>query len=158
MGRCVSNLVAVLILVGITISVGIVVARILVGGYIASYDKPAHLQVVSKHVRMVSPRVFRIEVVFSNPTGYPFCVRCTFVEIYTSSRSPSETLTPSDATNAVVSPGTSSKYELTIYTARSYTSGVIVPYFSFYLCQDSKNCTCAGYPAYLDAVVTKIES
>ncbi|MEM1696165.1 MAG: hypothetical protein QXQ90_06175, partial [Desulfurococcaceae archaeon] len=75
MRRCISNLVVLLIVVGITVAVGVFVGRLVVGGLAPTYDKPNHLQVSSKMASAVTSQVLRLEVVFSNPTKHVFCVK-----------------------------------------------------------------------------------
>lgn len=152
MARGVSNLVAVLILIGVTISAGIVVSRFMMGGIFSSYDRPAHAQVSSKLAMLLTSRTMRVEVMINNPTGYPFCVSIRRVEIYTSSSSPAEVQTPSSTPTIVIAPGSTSKYETILYTSGSYSRGVVVVYMAFFQCQTPQACSCAGTPAYTDAV------
>lgn len=155
--RGVSNLVSTLVLIGVTLAAGVVVSRFMMGGVVSSYDRPAHAQITSKYAMMIASRVMRLEVVVNNPTGYPFCVRVSRVAVYTSSTSPAETVNISNPPSIVVAPGSSSKYEVILQTAGTYSSGVVsVAYIDFFVCQTPQGCTCSGTPAYTEAVFVKV--
>ncbi|MEM1759462.1 MAG: hypothetical protein QW230_02060 [Thermofilum sp.] len=153
MRRCISNLVVLLIVVGITVAVGVFVGRLVVGGLAPTYDKPNHLQVSSKMASAVTSQVLRLEVVFSNPTKHVFCVKLDRVAIYTSFPSPSESVSVSQISpSIVIAPGSSANYEMVFRSSMTYSSGIMVAYFNMYACASVQACSCSGTPTYVEAV------
>lgn len=153
MGRCISNLVALLVIIGITIAVGVFVSRFISGGIISAYDKPNHLQISSKVATLITQRTIRIEVVFNNPTNYAFCIKLDRVALYTSSTAPQETVSVAQTSpDITVAIGSSIKYEMILYTSNTYSSGVAVAYFNMYACSTTQTCGCSGTPSYSEAL------
>ncbi|MEM1693957.1 MAG: hypothetical protein QXU08_09725 [Ignisphaera sp.] len=152
MRRAVSNLVVFLIIVGITVAVGMFVSRVVISGVTPSHDKPNHLQVISKMASMVPPQALRIEVVFSNPTNRPFCVKLDRVAIYTTQTSPTETVSQISS-SVVVAPGSSTNYEIVLRLSNVYQlRGIAVAYFNMYMCTDIQSCSCTGSVTYVEAI------
>ncbi|MEM1694350.1 MAG: hypothetical protein QXL19_08835 [Ignisphaera sp.] len=153
MHRSISSLIAFLIVLGITISIGVFVGRFIISSMSLMYENPSRLLVLSKHVSALSSQMFRLEIVFSNPTKHAFCIKLDRVDFYTYSLSPSETVSVSQySPSIVVAPGSTINYEIVFRSSIIHSRGIIVAYFNMYNCTSIQLCRCNNSATYIEAV------
>ncbi|MEM2260978.1 MAG: hypothetical protein QXK24_00860 [Ignisphaera sp.] len=153
MNRSISSLIAFLIVLGITISIAIFVSRFIIGSMSLMYENPNRLLVSSKHVSALSPQIFRLEIVFSNPTKQAFCIKLDRVDFYTYSLSSSETVSVSQYSPAiVVASGSTINYEIVFRSSTIHSSGIMVAYFNMYNCTSIQLCRCNDSATYIEAI------
>jgi len=108
----ISNLIAVLIIIGITIALAIFVSSMVLTQITRSAQQPKHLQVVSLEVISLSSNAFRAKVTLYNPTNLEFTVCPTSVSVYMVGFRQSVSLTVSDGDCIRLMPGETGKLEV----------------------------------------------
>ena len=127
--RGISNLIALLFVIGIVVGVSVFVSTLVFGQIGSASKKPAHLQLVEASVVKVAPKTFEVKVTYFNPTDKAFTVIPKWVEVRIGGNI-KEFLSLKDWTPATLKPGDTEEISFLAVSSNVYTKGVIVVTFN----------------------------
>jgi predicted PurR-regulated permease PerM len=122
--RLISNILALLIILGTVVAAAVVVSNILITQISRGTEQPTHLQVIEKSVTRLS-NTYKVTVSFYNPTDREFTVSLSTLYIYYSGFTNSLTLSIVEAEPIRLSPGETGKMEIIGQASQSVSSGVV---------------------------------
>jgi len=121
----VSNIIALLIIVGIVIALAVVVSNIVLTQVSGVAQQPKHVQTTGKDVVKLGTNSLNVKLSFYNPTNLEFNICPTSANLYMNGFSSSSPLTLVDTSCVKVLPGESGKLELVVRSQNPITQGVL---------------------------------
>jgi len=123
--KCVSNIIALLIIIGIVMALAIIVSNIVLTQVSGVAQQPKHVQVTGKDVVKLGINSLNVKLSFYNPTNLEFNICPTSANLYTNGFSSNTALTLVDWSCVKVLPGESGKLEVVVRSQNPITQGVL---------------------------------
>jgi len=121
--RGVSNIIALLMIIGITVALAVIVSNIVLTQVNRSSQQPKHLLVTSKEVTRIGPTSLKMKITFYNPSNLIFNVCPSSVAIYIGRQRVFLTLVERPCISIL--PGESNKLEV-LATSQQYVDRGII--------------------------------
>jgi len=123
----VSNIIALLIVVGIAIALAVVVSNIALSQISRTAQQPRHILVTNKEVARLGPASLKVKVSLYNPSNLDFTVCPSSVSVYTSGFRSVSYLSLVERPCIRVQPGETGKLEVvvTLQQQSSVSQGVV---------------------------------
>jgi len=121
----VSNIIALLMIIGITIAVAVIVSNIVLTQVNRAGQQPKHLLLTSKEVLRIGSTGLKMKITFYNPSNLVFTICPSSATIYRSVLGDEVYLTFADRSCISISPGESGKLEVLATSQQYIDKGII---------------------------------
>lgn len=129
--RAISNILAVLIIVGIVIALSVVVANMVFTQVSRMAQNPTHVQLTSNDVVKLGSSALKVKIMFNNPTSSGKRVCFSWAVFYTSGFNNQIFLTVNPTSECItIYPGEAGKLEFVASSSSSLSSGVAAVWVS----------------------------